>query len=204
MSNDFKCNSCDQSFQSKGKRRLHVGKMHQASCRIGEMIVNRIDSVFKCPKCGKKFDNPNYLQKHFKTHSDDNINGQSVLPNGQSVLPSYEGPKYSNAIHETVHMKAAGLNYNSVFGLLICTQCNRGITKSIVSISNHLQAHKVSKKLVGYTNEFLSSKIYEHVSLHPATEILPEKLISQPIEGLSLVQGLYCNCLLYTSPSPRD
>jgi hypothetical protein len=62
----WKCRSCEQVFDTRGKRDAHHRKVHQNFTfeRSGRAQVQRSDhGKFAC-ECGKEYDRVQYLQRH--------------------------------------------------------------------------------------------------------------------------------------------
>ena len=68
----WQCRSCDQQFDSKGKRDAHHRKEHQklvtthSGAHQKQRIMRSTIKKFDCP-CGKKFSHVQSLQRHCKT-----------------------------------------------------------------------------------------------------------------------------------------
>lgn len=80
-----KCANCDKSFQSRGKLKLHMSRVH-ATC----------EKVFKCDICSKTFAEKNYLTNHRICHN-------LIKPYKCPHCPKSFHRNYSRKIHLRVH-----------------------------------------------------------------------------------------------------
>ena len=145
--------------------------MHQTTCTVGGRVIDRIDSVFKCPLCEKTFSNAEYFRKHYKTHLTETAPSiVSVESNGQANAS--EGATASADLFCSLSLNKMGLKFNLKYSLLICSACNVGLKKC----ENYLESHftnkfhakqnvfKKIKKLKTACKQFLKKqKIFEKV-----------------------------------------
>lgn len=72
MTSTFKCNTCDEEFNSKMERKYHIRDTCKRWVSLTDnkaMIhqVERIDGKFLCPQCPETFTRADNMNRHWKT-----------------------------------------------------------------------------------------------------------------------------------------
>ena len=143
MSNIHQCRSCNTVFTSKYALNKHSREIHQETCTVGGRVIQRTDSMFKCPLCEKTFSNSEYFRKHYRTH-----------PTEVNVEPAAINEELEDTTNGTAELFCSlllmemGLKYNLKYSLLICSVCNIGLQKCEKYLANHFNNKSHAKQKV--------------------------------------------------------
>ena len=160
MSNIHQCRSCETVFNSKYSLNKHNRETHQETCTVGGIVIQRIDSLFKCPLCEKTFSNAEYFRKHYKIHLkeiDPSIVGNNVHEEVRTHNQPYgETSTESEIIAEeqqvdlfrSIALDELKLKFNLKYSLLICTGCNVGLKNCQKYLESHFTNKSHAKKKV--------------------------------------------------------
>lgn len=134
--------------------------MHQTSCTVEGVVIQRIDSVYKCPICEKTFSNAQYFRKHYKTHSRE-IDHRLLENNEPETSRIYHqtqdetsteseigAEEQEGNLFRTIALDELQLKFNLKYSLLICSSCNVGLKKCGKYLYSHFTNKSHSKKKV--------------------------------------------------------
>ena len=139
-------------------------EIHQETCTVGGNVVQRIDSVFKCPSCSKTFVNAEYLRKHYKTHSkerdprlEENNEPETFTthhqPQGENNTESeIVAEEQETDLFRSIALDELQLKFNLKYSLLICTVCNVGLKICRKYLESHFTNKSHAKKKVWKKN----------------------------------------------------
>ena len=131
-------------------------EIHQETCTVGGNIVQRIDSLFKCPSCSKTFVNAEYFRKHYKIHSREidpslveiNESDTSRIPGETSNESEIGAQEQDRDLFRSIALDELQLKFNLKYSLLICSSCNVGVKKCGKYLYSHFTNKSHSKKKV--------------------------------------------------------
>jgi|1048.fasta_scaffold43733_2 hypothetical protein len=156
MSTIHQCRCCNTVFSSKYLLNKHSMEIHQETCTVGGNIVQRIDSLFKCPSCSKTFVNAEYFRKHYKIHSREidpslveiNESDTSRIPGETSNESEIGAQEQDRDLFRSIALDELQLKFNLKYSLLICSSCNVGVKKCGKYLYSHFTNKSHSKKKV--------------------------------------------------------
>ena len=151
MTSYFNCRICNITFESEYKLKNHKRKEHQVECVVGGQTVPKFEGLFKCPNCPKKVANPDYLRKHFKVHSNDNVRRQVEIFSESEVFEVESeiiAEEQQIELFRSIALDELKLRFNLKYSLLICTSCNVGLKNCQKYLQSHFTNKSHAKKKV--------------------------------------------------------
>ncbi|XP_070501430.1 zinc finger protein ZFP2-like [Chironomus tepperi] len=132
--NYFQCPLCQEAFESSEQLAIHVANNHRADVEkvdVKQSTATTTGRKYDCKICGKKFESPWKLRRHFLVHKD--ILDPSVLPKFPPREYKHECQECGKKVetpsklqrHMSVHDKKSrlnGVNQHRPFGCLECPQ----------------------------------------------------------------------------------
>ena len=151
MTSNFNCRICNITFESEYKLKNHKRKEHQVECVVGGQTVPKFEGFFKCPNCPKKVANPDYLRKHFKVHSNENVQRQVEILSESEVFEVESeniAEEQQMELFRSIALDELKLKFNLKYSLLICTGCNVGLKNCQKYLESHFTNKSHAKKKV--------------------------------------------------------